>query len=58
MAITLVAGVAFGGVRVMLQRLIPERVRSAEAEFISLHIDDGTTEAAGGVRVSPESAKS
>lgn len=58
MAITLVAGVAFGGVRVMLQRLIPERVRSAESEFISLHIDDGTPEAAGGVRVSPESAKS
>lgn len=44
MAITLVAGVAFGGVRVMLQRLIPDRLRTAEAEFISLHIDDGSRE--------------
>jgi hypothetical protein len=46
MALTLVAGVAFGGVRVMLQRVIPHRVRSAEAEFISLHIDDGSREPA------------
>ena len=58
MALTLVAGVAFGGVRVMLQRIVPHRVRSAEAEFISLHIEDGSREPAGGVRVSAESAKS
>lgn len=40
MAITLVAGFAFGGVRVLLQRLMPESARNPEAEFISLHLDD------------------
>jgi hypothetical protein len=60
MALTLVAGVAFGGVRVLLQRLIPERVRSVEAEFIALHIDDGAREPGQGFgfprgRQSPES---
>lgn len=44
MAITLVAGFAFGGVRVLLQRLIPESARNPEAEFISLHLDDTSPE--------------
>jgi hypothetical protein len=39
MGITLAAGVAFGGVRVALQRLLPKRNRSAEDDFIALHID-------------------
>jgi len=45
MAITLVAGFAFGGVRVLLQRLVPESARHPEAEFISLHLDDTSAEA-------------
>jgi uncharacterized protein DUF6599 len=38
----LVAGVAFGGLRVLLQRVLPERVlgRPEEVEFISLHLED------------------
>ena len=44
MAITLVAGFAFGGVRVLLRRLIPESVRNSETEFISLHLDDTSPE--------------
>ena len=44
MAITLVAGFAFGGVRVLLQRLIPESARNPETEFISLHLDDTSAE--------------
>jgi hypothetical protein len=44
MAITLVAGFAFGGVRVLLQRLIPQSARNQEAEFISLHLDDTSPE--------------
>ncbi len=39
MGITLAAGVAFGGVRVALQRLLPKRSRSAGDDFIALHID-------------------
>jgi uncharacterized protein DUF6599 len=44
MGITLVAGLAFGGVRVLLQRLIPKSARTAEAEFISLHLEDAPAE--------------
>ena len=44
MAITLVAGFAFGGVRVLLQRLIPQSARNPEGEFISLHLDDRSSE--------------
>lgn len=40
MALTLVAGVAFGGVRIVIQRLFPGRVfdRPEQVEFISLHL--------------------
>ena len=44
MGITLVAGFAFGGVRVMLRRLIPESARNPETEFISLHLDEAPPE--------------
>jgi len=44
MALTLVAGVAFGGVRVLLQRLIPASARSPEGEFISLHLEETSRE--------------
>jgi hypothetical protein len=44
MAITLVAGLAFGGVRVLLLRLIPESIRNREAEFISLHLEERSPE--------------
>jgi hypothetical protein len=40
MALTLVAGLAFGGLRVLLQRLGPKGARGPEAEFISLHLDE------------------
>ena len=58
MALTLVAGLAFGGLRVLLQRLAPAGSRTAEHEFIALHIDDGVRETGSGVRVSPDVAKS
>jgi len=40
MGFSLVAGLAFGGVRVLVQRMFPERLfnRRGEAEFISLHL--------------------
>jgi len=43
----LVAGVAFGGVRVLLKRLFPDRVfdRSETVEFISLHLSEERPEA-------------
>jgi hypothetical protein len=43
----LVAGVAFGGARVLLKRLFPDRVfdRSEAVEFISLHLTDERPEA-------------
>jgi hypothetical protein len=39
---TIVAGVAFGGARVLLRRLLPERVQREreEMEFICLHLSD------------------
>jgi hypothetical protein len=40
MALTIVAGFAFGGVRVLLRRLHPERAAQGETEFIALHLDD------------------
>jgi hypothetical protein len=40
MGLTLVAGFAFGGLRVLFQRVIPASARTPEAEFISLHLDD------------------
>jgi hypothetical protein len=42
----LVAGLAFGGVRIFIKRLFPERVfdRPGEMEFISLHLSEGPPE--------------
>src|SRR5262249_42116721 len=37
--IALVAGVAFGGLRVLLKRLLPQREGTEEIDFISLHLD-------------------
>ncbi|HZQ68385.1 MAG TPA: DUF6599 family protein [Terriglobales bacterium] len=39
----LVAGIAFGGLRVLFQRILPERVfdRPEQVEFISLHLSEG-----------------
>jgi hypothetical protein len=52
MGITLVAGVAFGGFRVAIKRLLPERNQSAEQEFISLNIDESVRKSTGGIGVS------
>lgn len=53
MGITLAAGLAFGGVRVALQRLLPQRNRTSQDDFIALHIDESARESRGsGVRVS------
>jgi hypothetical protein len=57
MAITIVAGFAFGGVRVLFQRLLPNRTANAEADFISLHLDEAL-EPNRPVHVSPGPAKS
>jgi hypothetical protein len=57
MGITIVAGFAFGGARVLLQRMLPARVRNAEGEFIALHLDEAGRESVGGVHASPGSAK-
>jgi hypothetical protein len=57
MALTLVAGFAFGGVRVLFQRLVSSRAAKVEAEFISLHLDDAMREPSR-VRVSPGSVES
>ncbi len=39
----LVAGIAFGGLRVLFQRVLPERVfkRPEQVDFISLHLSEG-----------------
>jgi len=52
MGITLVAGVAFGGFRVAIKRLLPARSQSAEQEFISLNIDESGRKSTGGIGVS------
>jgi hypothetical protein len=57
MGITIAAGLAFGGVRVALQRLLPKRNQSAEDDFIALHIDERARAPRGGVHVSPGSAE-
>ncbi len=49
MGITLAAGVAFGGFRVALQRLLPKRNRSTENEFIALNIDETIRDPKAGV---------
>ncbi len=57
MALTLVAGFAFGGVRVLFQRLLSQRTASGEMEFIALHIDDGARETPNAIGASPGPAK-
>jgi hypothetical protein len=44
--LAIVAGIAFGGIRVLFQRLLPEQVREQreEMEFISLHLADKRNE--------------
>jgi hypothetical protein len=46
----LVAGVAFGGIRVLAKRLFPDRLfdRSRDVEFISLHLSESRPDPAGG----------
>ena len=53
MGITIVAGFAFGGARVALRRLSPERNESAEQDFIALNIDESVRDSRGGFGVSP-----
>ena len=57
MGITIAAGLAFGGVRVALQRLLPKRNQSPEDDFIALHIDERARATRGGVHVSTGSAE-
>ncbi len=52
MGITLVAGVAFGGARVALKRLLPQQNQSPEQDFISLNIDEPGRESRRGMGVS------
>jgi hypothetical protein len=42
LGIALVAGLAFGGIRVLIRRVLPDRFfgRPQEVEFISLHLED------------------
>jgi hypothetical protein len=42
MVFALVAGLAFGGLRVLVQRILPERIfhREQEVEFIALHLSE------------------
>jgi hypothetical protein len=46
MGFSLIAGLAFGGVRVLIRSLFPDRLfdRPGEAEFISLHLGEGDPE--------------
>jgi hypothetical protein len=57
-ALAIVAGVAFGGVRVLMKRLYPERVfdRPEQMEFISLHLGGSAPETSPsrGVGARPE----
>ena len=52
MGITLVAGVAFGGARVALKRLLPQQNQGPEQDFISLNIDESVRESRSGMGVS------
>jgi len=49
-----VAGVAFGGIRILAKRLLPERVfdQAPNREFISLHLSERPSEP-GNDAVSP-----
>jgi hypothetical protein len=53
MGITVAAGFAFGGVRVLLTRLVSTRRGDDGTEFIALHLNQATPESLSGVRVSP-----
>jgi hypothetical protein len=58
-AISLAAGLAFGGARVLLRRYFPGPVfgRADQTEFISLHLAETTAQASSGrPRVGPESS--
>lgn len=48
MGLTLIAGFAFGGARVLLQRILPRREDVGENEFIALHLDQAAPQSAGG----------
>ena len=56
MGITLVAGFAFGGVRVAFKRLLPERSEAEGQEFIALNIDESVRESRSETRVSSSSS--
>ena len=47
--LALVAGIGFGGLRILIKRLFPGRVfdRPEDTEFISLHLEDNAPEAPG-----------
>ena len=49
LGLSLVAGLAFGGLRILLKRLFPNRVfdRPEDMEFISLHLGDRVEQAPG-----------
>jgi hypothetical protein len=55
MGITLVAGLAFGGARVALKRLLPEQNQTPEQDFISLNIDESVRKPRAEIGVSPGS---
>ena len=48
--LALVAGVGFGGIRILMKRIFPGRVfdRPEETEIISLHLEDNAPRASGG----------
>jgi hypothetical protein len=60
--LALVAGIAFGGIRILTKRLFPDRVfdRSAEVGFISLHLSEEIVETRTGeiVETATESVSS
>ncbi|HMK24265.1 MAG TPA: hypothetical protein VK466_18175, partial [Terriglobales bacterium] len=56
MGITLVAGFAFGGVRLALKRLLPEREQTEE-EFIALNLDEAVAKAQVSMGVQPSPGK-
>jgi hypothetical protein len=55
MGITLVAGIAFGGVRIAFKRLFPERTEAEGPEFIALNIDETVRESRSRTGVSSSS---
>jgi len=57
-AFSAVAGVAFGGIRLMVKRFFPDKIfdRPEDMEFISLHLSEGDTRAQNKVSSSIENA--